>query len=332
VAVGSLVGFFLVFVLATWSLAALTASAHWLLRSRIRTWGPAAEKRLSAMSTILPVVLGALIAAATAVYSAFPELFGGSDHCNVHGHHPHLCFTHGGDWARLPWALMASAAIAALFFVRAAKLATALVAGLRRVHVIAKSSREVSHQGVSLFVAPAKQDYCFAAGYLRPRVFVSTALWDRLLPEQREAILAHEIAHIENRDLWKSLLLSLAEIWGAPFLATRSRLDWDRAAERLCDRVAADKVGDGAIVAEALLAWARGPGVATGLSFSPGADALEERVVAVLSEGTAGHGAALRIALLTGLIIASATVAAVLLADPLHHQLETIFGLGADLL
>lgn len=328
---GSLIGFFLVFVAATWSLSVLATSGLWLLGPRIHAWGPAAEKRAAALATVCPVLLGGLVTAAIAAYSVAPEVFGGSDHCDVHGHHLHLCVFHGGEWASEMWAVVACAAIAALFAARAARLVSTLLVGRRRVRVIESSSRSLLHRGARVFVAPAQKDFCFAAGYLGPRIVVSSSLWQRLDPGQRDAIVAHELAHIENRDLWKSLLLSSSEVFCAPLLTRRSRHTWDRATERLCDRIAADRVGDGATVAEALLSWARGPHVAVGMSFSPTTDALEERVVAVLSEQPAGHTAATRMARLAVVLLAGAAAAAMLLADPLHHALETVFGLGTGL-
>jgi Zn-dependent protease with chaperone function len=294
-------------------------------------WGPAADKRAAAVATAWPALLAGLVTAAIAIYSAFPELFGGRDHCDVHGHHVHLCVFHGAEWASERWAMVAAAALAALFSVRAARLATALIVGRRQLRLIQPTCRTVCHQGAQLFVAPSQKDFCFAAGFLRPRIFVSEALWRRLAPEHRDAILAHELAHIENRDLWQSLLLSISEVFGAPFLTRRSRRFWDRATERLCDRLAADRVGDEATVAEALLAMARGSRLATVLSFSPHDDALEERVVALVSGQPAGHRAASRIARLAALLGVGVALAALFLADPLHHLLETFFGLGSGL-
>ncbi len=329
---GSLIGFFLVFVLASWAISAIAVGGRWLIAEQLGAWGPAAEKRAAALTTMLPVAFGALVTGSIATYSAVPGVFGGSDHCDVHSHHLHLCLVHGGAWASEMWAVVGCAALVALFLVRGAHLAITLLVGRRRVRIIERSSLAVMHQGVLIHIAPSQKDFCFATGYLSPRIFVSSSLWRRLANEQRDAIIAHELAHIENRDLWQSLLLSLSEIFGAPFLARRSRQSWDRATERLCDRAAADQLGDGSVVAEALLSWAKGPRLAVGLSFSPGADALEERIVAVLSEQPAGHPAALRMARLATLFIASAATAAVLFADPLHHLLETVFGLGSGLL
>lgn len=321
---GSLIGFFLVVVAATWSLSLGATAALWLLDRRLRAAGPAAEKRAASMAMIAPVVGGGLVTAAIAGYSIL-----GPDHCGAHGHHLHLCLYHGGEWAGELWAVVACAAIAALFVARAGRLASTLYDGRRRVRIIDRSSRRQSHRGAPVFVAPSQKDFCFAAGLSRPRIYVSSSLWRRLDADQLDAIVAHEIAHVDNRDLWRSTVLSVAAIFGAPLSTSRSRRAWDRATERLCDRVAADCVGDGVIVAEALVSCARSPRLATAMSFSPTADALEERVVAVLSEQPAGHDVAVRIARFGGCLLAAALVAATLLADPMHHALETVFGLGA---
>jgi|GEM_PF-267854 len=332
---GSLIGFFLVFVLVTWAGAAVATGSLWLAHARVRAWGPAAERRANALSMSLPVVVGGLVTGAVVLYSACPAFFGGVDHCGAHAHHDHLhlCLVHGGAWANEAWAVAASAAIGALFLVRGAQLAGALWTGHRRVQIIARSSRAVAAGNTPLFVGRADQDYCFATGYLRARIFVSSALWQRLGDDQKDAVLAHELAHVANRDLLTSLLLSVVAVVGAPMLATRARRGWAQATEKLCDRVAADQVGDGATVAEALLAWARGPErMSAGMSFLPNADAVEQRVKAVLDDHPTGQASARRIGWSAAAFVGSTAVAVVLLADPLHHLLELAFGLSTTLL
>lgn len=324
-------GFFLVFVLSSWTASALAAGACWLLAAHMETWGPAAEKRAAALATLLPIILGGLVSVCVALYSVTPQLFGGADHCQSHGHHLHLCLVHGGGWVDEAWAVAGSAALLALFLVRGARLLSALLAGRRRVDAIEASSRRVTHRGTAVHVAPSEMEFCFAARYLNPQIFVASSLWQRLAPIHRDAIIAHEQAHIHNRDLWKSLLLAFGEILGAPFLGGRARRRWDHATERLCDRTAADQIGDATAVAEALLSWARGPRLLAGISFSPAAETLEARIVAVLSERPSGHMAALHMASLAAMLIVGATGLAGLLVDPLHHLLETFFGLGTQL-
>ena len=215
---GSLIGFFLVFVVASWTLAIPAASTRRLMAGRLRAWGPAAEKRAAALTTLLPVALGALITFSIAIYSVMPGLFGGADHCNVHGHHLHLCLVHGGGWASEMWAVVACAALVALFLVRGAHLAATLAVGRSRVRIIERTSYAIAHHGLPVHIVPSHNDFCFATGYLSPRILVSSSLWQRLATEQRDAVIAHELTHnCQPRPVEVAAIVAERGLWGANF-------------------------------------------------------------------------------------------------------------------
>ena len=70
----------------------------------------------------------------------------------------------------------------------------------------------------------------------RPVVLLPEALWEQLTPQQRTALLAHEIAHLKRRDhclRWLELAV-LALYWWRPVAWWASR-ELGRAAERCCD-------------------------------------------------------------------------------------------------
>ncbi len=71
------------------------------------------------------------------------------------------------------------------------------------------------------------------------RLVVPVGLWQRLTPEGRLSILRHELAHLQRRDLLKSILVRLLMLphWFNPlaWLAVRR---FDEAAEWACDEVA----------------------------------------------------------------------------------------------
>jgi len=94
-------------------------------------------------------------------------------------------------------------------------------------------------------------------GVLRPAVMIPAAIVTGLAPNQVEAILAHELAHIRRHDYLVNLLQTLAEtllfyhpaMWWAS-----ARIRAER--ENCCDDLAASAVGDGRTYAAALAALA----------------------------------------------------------------------------
>lgn len=108
----------------------------------------------------------------------------------------------------------------------------------------------------------------FTVGWLRPRVYVAAALAERLPPEQLEALLAHEGAHVRRRDpLRISALRFLALV-----------LFWLPALRRLADDVAdeAEIQADDAAARERPLALAQAILTLAGWSFG---DARLEQAV-----------------------------------------------------
>lgn len=71
---------------------------------------------------------------------------------------------------------------------------------------------------------------------LCPRLIFPDALWGRLDPEQRDALLAHELAHLKRRDHWVRLLEIVVTglYWWNP-LVWWARCAVREAEERCCD-------------------------------------------------------------------------------------------------
>jgi len=69
-----------------------------------------------------------------------------------------------------------------------------------------------------------------------PRLFIPTVLWDRLNQDQRETLLAHELAHLRRGDHWvRGLeLLVTGLYWWHPVVWWACRELWE-AEERCCD-------------------------------------------------------------------------------------------------
>ncbi len=92
-----------------------------------------------------------------------------------------------------------------------------------------------------------------AIGYLKPVILLPAGTFIGLPPQQLEAVLAHEMAHILRNDYWANLLQSLVEIlffyhpalWWMSGLVRRER-------EHCCDDIAVRTCGDSLTFVQAL--------------------------------------------------------------------------------
>ncbi len=318
----SLIGFGVAFLAAAWMGSALLGTAALLGTRRLERRGPAAVRAAATAALLLGPLLGIVLVLAVAGNSLADGWLGVADHCPEHDHHLHLCVVHGGSWASQPWAVATVAMAGTWMLVAVARRLTGVLHARRALHRIERLARPVD---AGVLVAPAATRFCFTAGMLRPRIFISSAAWQALDRDQRRAVVAHEQAHIRGGDLGRRALLGLAALAGAPLLAGRMLALWDRATERLCDQQAAREVTP-AVVAQALLAMSRGPVAApAGLSFGARADVVA-RIEGVLADGPTGGTAARRLSAVAVLILAVAAAAAIAFADPLHHLAETFLG------
>lgn len=120
--------------------------------------------------------------------------------------------------------------------------------------------------------------YCFTVGALRPRVYVSEGLLEKISARDAEAMLAHEAAHVRRRDgLVKSVLTLFYLVFPIPGGAVLCR-EWESASERACDAEAARHLGNACDVASALVAAARLMGSSN--SLAPPAAASATRFTA----------------------------------------------------
>ncbi len=69
---------------------------------------------------------------------------------------------------------------------------------------------QATRAGIGLYALPSSRPGAFCVGLLRPRVVVTTALLERLEPEEQEAAVCHELAHARSREPLKCLLARLA--------------------------------------------------------------------------------------------------------------------------
>lgn len=322
--VGSLVAFGLVFLSVSIALSLLLNGALLLSRRALRRTGAWVERQASTAALVLPPMLALAVVAALAMKSAL-ALADGSDHCLAHGHHLHLCVRHGAAWALQPWALASVAAATTFVAVRGAISAWAHAMAQRAAGHLRSLGAPL---GERCYVVPASERFAFTAGVVSPAVIFSSAAWAALSPAERDAIVAHELAHLAHGDLWRRALLGFAAALGAPVLVGHALRLWELSAERICDQAAARRVGRPSTVASAMLALVRSgplPLAPVGAVFAA-ANHVPQRIESVLREEPDGRAASHRLAVLLALAAAALCVACGVYAEPLHHALETLLG------
>ena len=322
----SLIAFALVFLAASALISLLLGIGLRRGEHRIRILGARAEQRAATLTLGGPPVLALVLVGCLAAHSA-RSLLAGTDHCEAHAHHLHLCLVHGEAWMTRPWAVALLAVVAGFVVVRLLQIAWAHVDAQRAAWRFRRMGEPLA-EAHRCVVVPLDEPLVFTAGALSPTVVISRGAWARLNPNERQAVIEHELAHIANGDLWRRALLAIAACFAAPGRAAFALRLWDRSAERICDRQAADAVGRPTVVAGAIVALARGMsrrGVPAGAVFAA-ACSITERVHSLLNAEPDGAGSATRLSWWffgagVGLALASAAF-----SEPLHHVLETILG------
>jgi len=323
---GSLIGFAATFLVASWALSVLLGAAVVLGRRGLRAAGPRAERRAAAFGLVFPPLAAGIVVSILAGTS----LAGGpADHCRLHLHHLHLCVFHGTSWAERAWAVGIVAFMGTLALARFVHHATRLASARSALRQVEAVSTRLASSAGEVWLAPGSKAFCFVAGLVRPKIFVSTAAWDRLTADERDAMLAHEAAHAEQGDVWKRSVLHVVSWFAAPLVGGVLLERWSSATERLCDHRAALRLGEPEAVARALVNVARsqpgGEPVASACFMPAGSDVVE-RVEAVLAGGGDGHRLARLFGLAALLVVSAVAISSVALADPIHHALETLVG------
>jgi hypothetical protein len=309
--IGGLVGFVVLGVVVLSACSLVAAAAFAIARPRLR--GPAAEKNAAAWALVTPVVIAASVVVLIAWRGS-----GAADHCVGHDHHAHFCLAHGVAWLHRPWAVAVAVGAAVTFAARIGFVAWRRFTAHRAIAQVRQVA--TAHDGVR--VALSDRVFCFVAGWRRPEVYVSSRAWQVLDADQRVAVLAHERAHAQYGDLWMAAIIDVAATLAAPLAGSWLRDRWADACERLCDRDAAN-VTSGETVATALVQMSRaGTLLPIASGFTATADAIEQRIRAVLAGGPVGRP----LGWAAWSMLGAALVACAGFATELHHALETLLG------
>ena len=150
---------------------------------------------------------------------------------------------------------------------------------------------------VPAFVVASEFPIVGVIGVVRPRLIIAESVLDACTPEELEAILAHEQAHIERRDnLWRALLMAAPDALAWLPISRRLQSAWHAATEEAADDCAGRLGRQGRpLLAQALVKVARlavsrrEPGDLPATAFYRGGD-IERRVRRLLApEGAAAR-------------------------------------------
>jgi beta-lactamase regulating signal transducer with metallopeptidase domain len=212
-----------------------------------------------------------------------------------------------------------------------ARLAAGEWRGAKRVQVLSRLGRSQVSDGVEEVWVPGAPRLCHAIGWWRPRVLLSDSLRALVSEGELRAAIAHEHAHHRRRDLLAIVVLRFAGAFQPAALARAAERDFREAAELAADAAAAHHVGDGLLVANALVEISRISIAAPGLAMGEGS--VERRVRALLDRpgGEIRRAVALPCVGVVLLLLVAAAHAGIgethhLLG--LHHGVEGILGVA----
>jgi len=294
----------------------------------LQRWEPGARHRAVVMLAALPAGSALVLLFAASLPSVLALAAPWLDHCTVHGgDHAHLCFVHLPE---VGIRLGLLAALAYLVLRGAIRVARAGAGFVRAGRIVAALERSGEPSGMhDLTLVEAEQPICVAAGLFRPRILMSRGLFGLLVTEERAIVLAHERAHIRRRDIVVSAVVRGLTALHLPAASRWLRSELAVAAEQACDEEAAVEYGDRLVVAATILKVERAMRAASTGALAPvamafGLTAVERRVEALLGAPEPARSLRLPVAMMGG-----AVLAALLLADELHHLTESVLSLIA---
>jgi Zn-dependent protease with chaperone function len=294
------------------------------LRPLLREAAPSLRGDVAFVGGVLPAVVaiaGTAAAAWPPIGSALGLL---PDHCLQHDHHLHVCIIHR---AAQHSSLLALGAIALAAWALRASLLLRTQLRSRRDALELERLGTTSGAPFPVIEIPGSPRLCHAVGSFRRRILLSESLATQLEPVELRCALAHETAHLNRHDPLAGLVMSSAGLFALPFCLGALQRDYRVAAEQACDDAAACVVGNGVLVAEALVSVARlqrsgaAPRFATE-AFGFGQHPLEARVRRLLRASGFQQRRALALPLAAG-IACGACALALQQASSVHHAVET---------
>ncbi|HFX1916435.1 TPA: M56 family metallopeptidase [Pseudomonas aeruginosa] len=241
------------FVLAV-TLTLLIGACERPLRRALSGKAPSQRARVSWWMLVTPALAGITYAVMTI---AMPSMFDDSARfaaaCSAHADTLlHLCVWHPSSNGQSAWLWGALALLAGYAAWLAARAAAGLWRARRTLASLVRLSGRPGHPD-KLRVLEVEQPMALACGVGRGHILLSTSLMRRLNPMQLRVVLAHEQAHIANRDVLNRLTAAVLSSIQLPGVRRRLLRDLELALEQRCDFAAAKEVGCPVTVAETIV-------------------------------------------------------------------------------
>jgi hypothetical protein len=167
---------------------------------------------------------------------------------------------------------LAAGALALVSVVRGARSLRRQVRASRRfLEALPIATEAIEVDGTACRLIDATEPHAFCAGYVRPAVFVSRGVIERLTREELRAVVSHEVHHADRRDPLRLLLArALADaLFFLPVLR-RSSERYAALGELAADEAAVRRIEGSGPLASALLKFsARGAHPATVVGIAP---------------------------------------------------------------
>jgi Zn-dependent protease with chaperone function len=212
----------------------------------------------------------------------------------------------------------------------------AVRAGRECVRLLRSCGRELEGvRPLPLWVVESPYPIAAVTGILRPRLLISSGILRACPPEEMEAILRHETAHVRRRDnLLRALMMTVPDALQFGRTGQDVQAAWAASAEEAADDEAAGDALDArsdlaaALVRVARMADGPPPDWITGVAFFTGTN-LEDRVHRLLNRGSDGVPAPV---LAVGSILLVAASVAIAAADTVALRVHTVMETAVNFL
>lgn len=301
------------FYITAFVISALLGEALPLLSQGARRLPFKKRSRFWLTIALLPSLFGAALVAVTLM----PASEAGGHHCLSHlTHHPHLCLAHP---AATPGIALLGLSLLAL-----GRVVHALWLFAKRAHINSTAGRALnlaSDRVGDLNLLPTEIPQGFVTGVFHPRIHVSEglmALGDSVVGP----VVAHERAHIENRDPFIRAVFPLLSLGHLPSVGRAIFAELTLSQELAADQKAVQEVGDPLLVADALLTMARvTSGSPAVVGFSDGD--IKTRIEALLAP--CEPKSVWPVSLLFGIALGACALF-LTFHEQIHHAVESILG------
>ncbi len=199
----SFVGLLIVVTLAFWGMANACSLLVHQINQRVCS---GQNHKLIWLAAALPLLLPVLVLLALLVIS-YGKMSGWlDDHCLSHGlHHPHFCLLHFPELSISGW-------LSAVFISFLCLLSGTIILNVTRLmhhHFQTRGIIQLADNKPLIIRFNHEHPIAFTMGLIKPKVYLSNAIQRVLSKREQRIVVAHESAHLRNKDTLKLTLMQV---------------------------------------------------------------------------------------------------------------------------